>query len=441
MMEIIVVGLSHKSAPVEIRERMCFPDGGVERPLRRILSLPSIREDLILSTCNRFEVYVIAGDIDDGTRDIKDFFSSLHGIPRKELEQFIYAHEGQDAVRHIFRVASSLDSMVVGEPQILGQIKDAFSEASRHGVAGAILSRLFNRAFRVAKRVRTETSIGERAISISFVAVELARKIFQNLEDKAVLLVGAGEMGELAARHLIAHGVSRVTVTNRRVERARELAAMFGGDVLPFDRLPQALGHADIIISSTASRHHVIDYATVNGVIKARKNRSMFFIDIAVPRDVDPRVNSIENVYLYDIDDLRDIADANVKERQKEADKAEAIVEGEVTKFCRWYSSLETVPTIRLLREKVEAIRRKELNKALSALSGASEKERNVLNAMTSAIVNKILHDPITVLKRSDQDSSGTILADAVKELFRLDDVGPVEKNDGQKTQNRDTGE
>jgi glutamyl-tRNA reductase len=429
-MDIIVVGLNHKTAPVEIREKVSFAENKLEEPLKRILSFSPIKEDMILSTCNRVEVYATAGDVNQGIYVLKDFLSDFHGIPRKELEKFLYVHGGKEAIRHVFRVASSLDSMVVGEPQILGQIKSAFSEASHYHCAGPILNRLLHRAFNVAKRIRTETTIGSRAISISFVAVELAKKIFGNLQDKAILLVGAGEMCELAARHLINHGVSRVAVTNRTLQAARDLAEVFDGKVVPFDQLAEALREADIIISSTASSRYVINYPEVARVIKARRNRSMFFIDIAVPRDVDSRVNSIENVYLYDIDDLQEVAEANIQDRQKEAEKAEETVEREVMKFCQWYESLETTPTIRSLRGKVEAIRQKELEKAYAALSLSSKGERKVLDSLTSAIVKKILHDPITTLKRSDQDSSGEILVDVVRKLFRLEDVKTVDKGE-----------
>ncbi|NIQ38574.1 MAG: glutamyl-tRNA reductase [Proteobacteria bacterium] len=429
-MDIIIVGLNHKTAPVEIREKVSFAENKLEEPLKRILSFPPIREDMILSTCNRVEVYATAGDVNQGIYVLKEFLSDFHRIPRQELEKFLYVHRGRDAIRHVFRVASSLDSMVVGEPQILGQIKSAFSEASHYHSAGPILNRLLHRAFSVAKRIRTETTIGSRAISISFVAVELAKKIFGNLQDKAILLVGAGEMCELAARHLINHGVSRVAVTNRTLQTARDMAEVFDGNVVPFDQLVEALREADIIISSTASSRYVINYPEVARVIKVRRNRSMFFIDIAVPRDVDPRVNSIENVYLYDIDDLQEVAEANIQDRQKEAEKAEETVEREVIKFCQWYEFLETTPTIRSLRGKVEAIRQKELQKAYAALSLSSKGDRKVLDSLTSAIVKKILHDPITILKRGDQDSSGEILVDAVRKLFRLEDVKTVEKGE-----------
>ncbi|MBW2057140.1 MAG: glutamyl-tRNA reductase [Deltaproteobacteria bacterium] len=439
-MDIIVIGLNHKTAPVEIRERVSFPEKRLEESLKRILSLSSIKEDMILSTCNRVELYANAHNADEAVHELKLFLSEFHGVPAEDLERSLYIHHGEEAVRHLFRVASSLDSMVVGEPQILGQVKGAFGTACRHRTAGTILNRLLHRAFAVAKRVRTETKIGNRAVSVSFVAVQLAQKIFGNLQDKAVLLVGAGEMCELAARHLVTRGASRVTVTNRTAERAHQLARMFGGDVLPFDRLTDALRAADIIITSTASPGYLIRYDDMAGIIKARRNRSMFFIDIAVPRDVDPRVNSIENVYLYDIDDLQGVADANMRDRRKEAEKAEEIVEREVARFCQWYRSLETVPTVRLLRDKFESIRQGELKKAYSALPGASEKERKVLDALTSAIVNKILHDPITMLKRADQNSSGEELVDAARRLFHLEKAEGIGRSENQTPQDRHPG-
>jgi glutamyl-tRNA reductase len=433
MMNIIVIGLNHKTAPIEIREKVSFPEDRLEEPLKGILSLSTIKEDMIVSTCNRVEVYANAHNLEEGIHQLKAFLASYHEVPRKELEKFLYVHQGEEAVRHVFRVASSLDSMVVGEPQILGQVKTAFGEASHHRAAGAILNKLLHKAFTVAKRVRTETEIGNRAVSISFVAVELAKKIFGELQEKAVLLVGAGEMCELASRHLVTQGASRVTVANRTPKAAHELAQLFNGSVAPFDQLHEALRSADIIISSTASSHYVIEYADVVSAIKARRNRSMFFIDIAVPRDVDPRVNSIENVYLYDIDDLQEVADANIRDRKKEAERAAEIVEIEVAKFCQWYDSLQTTPTVRLLREKFEVIREKELEKAYTALSVSSERERKVLNALTSAIVKKILHDPITTLKRADQNASSEALVDAIRKLFDLEETDTIGKGENQK--------
>jgi glutamyl-tRNA reductase len=436
-MNILIIGLNHKTAPIEIREKISFPEDRLGKPLRSILSLPPIKEDMILSTCNRVEVYADTDNVEQGIHELKRFLSEFHGIPNRELEPFLYVHQGEEAVRHVFRVASSLDSMVVGEPQILGQVKTAFGEASHHRATGTILNRLLHRAFSVAKRVRTETEIGNRAISVSFVAVELAKKIFGDLQDKAILLVGAGEMCELAARHLVNQGVSRVTVTNRTPGPARKLAQIFEGRVVPFDQLVKALTRADIVISSTASPQYVIHHPDIVQVIKARRNRSMFFIDIAVPRDIDPRINSIENVYLYDIDDLQGVADANMRDRKRDAQKAEAIVETEVEKFCVWYESLQTVPTVRMLTEKFEAIRQRELEKAYGVLSLPTEKERKVIDLLTSSIVKKILHDPITMLKRSDQESSNEALIDAVRKLFHLEDKEPTEKDRDGQTENR----
>jgi glutamyl-tRNA reductase len=310
----------------------------------------------------------------------------------------------------------------VGEPQILGQIKGAYRVAHAAKTTGVLLNKLLHKAFSVAKRVRTETSIGNRAVSVSFVAVELAKKIFAHLEGREVLIIGAGEMCELAAQHLVRAGAQKILVTNRTWDRAMELAERFQGEALPFTELPHALLRADIIISSTGSPDVIVKKEEVSTIIRQRKQRPLFFIDIAVPRDIEPQVNTIDNVYLYDIDDLQEVAEANMKDRQHEARKAEAIVATEVEQFCRWYQSLELVPTIISLQEKMEEMRKKELEKTLSTLPTVSDKERRAMEVLSEAIVKKILHGPITLLKKQDLNSEGESYVDVVKKLFRLDE-------------------
>jgi glutamyl-tRNA reductase len=311
---------------------------------------------------------------------------------------------------------------VVGEPQILGQIKEAYRTAHASGTTGTLLNKLLHKAFFVAKRVRTETGIGNRAVSISFVAVELAKRIFAHVEEREVLIVGAGEMCELAAQHLVREGVKRVLVTNRTWERAMELAERFHGEAIPFSELPNALLRADIVISSTGSPGFIVKKDEVSDIIRKRKNNPLFFIDIAVPRDIDPEVNTIDNVYLYDIDDLQEVAEANIKDRLQEARRAEAIVATEVEKFCRWYESLEVVPTIVSLQEKMEKMRKKELAKTLAALPRLSATEQKAMEALSQAIINKILHGPITQLKKTGHDSEGEAYVDMVKKFFQLDE-------------------
>jgi glutamyl-tRNA reductase len=422
MKEVILVGLNHRTAHVEIRERIAFPEEGLDRYMKALYNLPNLDEGLILSTCNRVEIYAATRDPERGVEELKGFLAEQHHLPLSEFENTLYILQGEELVRHLFRVASSLDSMVVGEPQILGQIKGAYRVAHAAKTTGTLLNKLLHKAFSVAKRVRTETSIGNRAVSVSFVAVELAKKIFAHLEDREVLIIGAGEMCELAAQHLVRAGVKRILVTNRTWERAMELAERFHGEALPFTDLTNALLRADIIISSTGSPDIIVRREEVSTIIRKRKHRPLFFIDIAVPRDIDPQVNTIDNVYLYDIDDLQEVAAANMKNRQHEARKAEAIVATEVEQFCRWYQSLELVPTIVSLQEKMEEMRKKELEKTLSALPKCSDKDRRAMEALSEAIVKKILHGPITLLKKQGRNSEGESYVDVVKKLFRLDE-------------------
>jgi glutamyl-tRNA reductase len=422
MKEVILVGLNHRTAHIEIRERIAFPEEGLDRSIQALHNLPTLAEGLILSTCNRVEIYAATTDPKNGVEEIKGFLAQQHNLDLSEFEDTLYILQGEELVRHLFRVASSLDSMVVGEPQILGQIKGAYRVAHAAKTTGALLNKLLHKAFFVAKRVRTETSIGNRAVSVSFVAVELAKKIFSHLEGREVLIIGAGEMCELAAQHLVRAGVQKILVTNRTWERAMELAERFHGEALPFTGLPHALLRADIIISSTGSPDVIVKKEEVSTIIRKRKQRPLFFIDIAVPRDIDPQVNAIDNVYLYDIDDLQGVAEANIKNRQHEAHKAETIVATEVEQFCRWYQSLELVPTIVSLQEKMEEMRKKELAKTLTALPKCSDKERRAMESLSEAIVKKILHGPITLLKKQGRNSEGESYVDVVKKLFRLDE-------------------
>ena len=420
-MNIIVVGLSHKTAPVEIRERVAFAPTAMEKPLHELLALPTVTEGLIVSTCNRVELYACSRDTDACIGQLKRFLASFHNIPLEQLESHLYDYQGEDAIRHVFRVSSSLDSMVIGEPQILGQIKTAYGYATEFKTVGLILNRFLHKAFSVAKRVRTETDIASNAVSVSFAAVELARKIFGSLEDKKVLLIGAGEMCELAARHFLNNGASSVTVTNRTFERAVKLAEEFQGQAVPFDEFPQRLHQIDIVLTSTGAPNFILGHEKMEEVIRKRKNKPMFLIDIAVPRDIDPRVNKIDNIYLYDVDDLQGVVQANLKERHKEAKKAEVIIDQEIGQFFRWLGCLDVVPTIVSLRKKLEEIRQGELQKTFANLKNLDPKERQAIEALTSAIINKVLHQPTTVLKQAQNDSAGSDYVDAVRTLFALE--------------------
>jgi len=358
MREIGLLGLNHKSAPLEIRERLAFVNLEELKKGLSLLKRDSIlKEVVILSTCNRVELYAVSPRISDIL--LFNVFERLKGVPSDEIAPFCYFKVGQEAVRHLFIVASSLDSMVIGEPQILGQLKEAYEVALEEGTVGFFLHRLFQRAFFVGKKVRRETGIGDGAISVSYVAVELARKIFGDLENKRVIIVGAGEMCELAARHFRSHGVREIMVANRTWQRGLELASKIGGTPIPFEEIKERFKEADIILSSTGASRPLIFKEDVKKALKYRKGKPLFIIDLAVPRDVEPEVNELDGVFLYDIDDLKQVAQEHANNRLNEAERAKELVEEEVEKFTKWYRSLEIVPTIKDLREWAEALRKK----------------------------------------------------------------------------------
>ena len=419
-MELLVIGLNHETAPLEIRERLAFEEHKLKDALWQVRSLSSVKENMILSTCNRVEIYVAAHEKGETGPELKHFLSSYHGLPLNQFERNLYCLDEEEAVRHVFRVASSLDSMVKGEPQILGQIKAAYTLATESKTAGPLLNKLLHRAFHVAKRVRTETRISNSAVSVSFVAVELAKKIFGSLEEKTVLLIGAGEMCELAARHMVSGGIEKVLVTNRTYERAVALAREFHGEPIPFEQISQGLKRADIVISSTGASQYLLRYDQMVQILRVRKQKPIFLIDMAVPRDIEPAVNEIENAYLYNMDDLQKVVNQNIKDREKEAERAEAIVSEEVAKFLHWHRSLEVTPTIIALRSRFEKIRKQELEKTLSLHPHFSDRERQSLEALTSAIINKILHEPVTLLKQRGQDGVSDLYLEALQNLFKL---------------------
>lgn len=424
-MSIILIGMNHKTAPLEIRERLSAPGGEQAGPLSAIMQIPLIGEAMYLSTCNRVEILAKAEEAEGakGTIEgLKSLLAFLGGLSLEELEKALYVHCGVDAVRHLFRVASSLDSMVMGEPQILGQLKEAYQQCVRQNASGVILNKLLHHAFRVAKRVRTETGIAKNAVSVSFAAVELAKQIFGDLTGKAILLIGAGEMSELAARHLLNQGVSRMIIANRTLERAAQLAQGFGGTPVALDRLGEALQQVDIVLSSTGASDFLITKQMIELALRRRRNRLLFLIDIAVPRDIDPAVGEIDNVYLYNIDNLQEIVDENLNTRRQEALMAEEIIAEEVLKFAGWLHSLEATPTIVSLREKMEAIMRGELEKSASWMRALSEEERKRVEILISSLLNKVLHDPMTALKEECQNGGGMPSIAAVRRLFRLDE-------------------
>ena len=419
-MNIIVVGLSHKTAALEIREKVAFDPNRIGEPLRILISLDEIFEGMIVSTCNRVEIYAATRDASAGIAQIKRFISEYHEIPLQYIEPYLYAHHSEAAIRHLFRVASSLDSMVVGESQILGQIKAAYGYANEYKSSGVILDRFLRKAFSVAKRVRHETKIASSAVSVAFAAVELAKKILGDLSGRPALLIGAGDTCELAAKHFITCGAKDITVVNRTFSRAEQLAGEFKGKAARFEELSDLLHTADIILSSTAAPGLVIDQRDVETAMRRRSYKPIFFIDIAVPRDIDPRVNNLEGAYLFTVDDLQEIVRENLTRRGDEAQKAEEIIEQEIARFFRWLSSLESTPTIVALREKFDEIRRIELQKTLGCWKNLPPGAAERLEALTISMVNKLLHTPTDMLKKSAHESKANLYADALQQLFAL---------------------
>jgi len=425
MGHIVLLGMNHKTAPVELREQLAVSCVNQANPLQLFPYLKHVEELFFLSTCNRVEILFTCLSLDQAIQEVKALLRTHLGSPTisaAELEASFYIHRDQEAVRHLFRVGASLDSMVVGEPQILGQIKSAYREAITYRTVRVVLNRLLHKAFSVAKRVRTDTLIGSYAVSVSYAAVELARKIFGELEDKKVLVIGAGEMAELAAEHFLAQGVRHMAVANRTLERAVQLSQRFRAETVPYDHILDVLKDMDIVLTSTGSPIPLIRYQDIKSRMRQRRNRPLFFIDIAVPRDIEQQVNEIDNVYLYDIDDLQGVVELNRTERQKEAERAEHIILEETLKFQDWLRTLDVVPTIIALREKAEIIRQNEIRKTLAQLPSLADKERQAIEVLTSSIVSKLLHDPILFLKKKASRDSKQLFVDHTQQLFNLTD-------------------
>jgi glutamyl-tRNA reductase len=421
MREIILIGINHKTAPVELRECIAFSKDEAATATETLRGRPHIHESLLYSTCNRVELLLVTDDTAAAVADAKAFIADFNKIPVAQFESALYIHANDEAVRHLFRVAASLDSMIVGEPQILGQIKEAYRLAAEAKTAGVILNRLLHRAFFIAKRIRTETGIGDRAVSISYAAVELTRKIFGSLDGKRVLLIGAGEMAELAVEHLLRHPVAETFVANRTFENGLALARRFNGQAIRFEEIPEHLKRVDIIISSTGAPGFVITRDDVKRIIRARKNRPIFFIDIAVPRDIDPDINRLDNAYVYDIDDLKGAIEENIEDRQKEAIKGERIIDEATVRFREWHDSLDVVPTIVGLRKKLETIAEAEIKRTVHG-NGMSPEDAQALSRMMGAFINKMLHDPTVFLKREGMHGDKALYIDTVRKLFKLDE-------------------
>jgi glutamyl-tRNA reductase len=419
--EIILFGLNHKTASLELREKFAFSRDETIYALKKLHGLSTIRELLIFSTCNRVEVLITSHDKKQALSATRQFVSEFKNIPAEDYSNYIYIHTGAEAVRHLFRVASSLDSMVVGEPQILGQVKEAYFIATKNKTSGVILNRLLHRAFFVAKRVRSETGICDSAVSISYAAIELGQKIFGSLEGKHVLLVGAGEMAELAVDHLVRHKAGNIFVANRTLERGVVLAKRFNGQAIRLEEITEILKNVDIIISSTGAPGYILTRENVKKSMRARKNRPLFFIDIAVPRDIDPDINRINNSYVYDIDDLKGVIDCNINERLKEAVKGERIVDEAVIAFQDWLKSLDAIPTVVDLRNKFTSIAKTEVAKTFHARKHLNQDDRQAINRMVDALINKILHDPTLHLKQNSCHGDKTTNIDITRKLFNLD--------------------
>jgi len=423
---ILAIGLSHKTAPVEVRERLAFSGSRLRQALSALAECRArpdgaVREGAILSTCNRTEIYALAEDAARGSDYLVRFLSEQQGLPPAQFESPLYTWEDEEAVDRLFSVAAGIDSMIVGENEILGQVREAYSLASARKAIGPVLARLFRKSITVGKRARTETTIGRDAISISYAAVELARKIFEDLGNCRALVVGAGKISESTLRNLVESGIGEISVINRTRRKAEAIARQCGGRVLAGSRIAQALCSADIVISSTAAPHPVIRAQAVREAMALRHQRPLLLVDIAVPRDVDPEVGQIDNVHLYDIDDLEKVVEANLERRRREIPKVRAIIQKEQADFMAWFRALAVLPTITGLKARAEEIRLAELQKALRRLGPLSEQQQSIVEALSLGIVNKLLHPPIVNLKGRADDQDGRLYAMAIRELFALE--------------------
>jgi glutamyl-tRNA reductase len=421
-MNIIVVGLNHRSASVELRERLAVPDTVLPGAVARLKGAPGVDEALILSTCNRVELYAVVRDTAQGFESLKEYLMKIAPtLSAEDLIPYLTYFDGHEAIRHLFRVTSSLDSMVVGEPQILGQVKEAFEVALSQKTTGVVLNKVLKKAISVGKRVRSETGIAASAVSISYAAVELAKKIFQNLAGKTVLLIGAGEMAKLAARHLVQAGMQNVLITTRNYELAADVARRFNGLPVPFHDFPREMSNADIVICSTGAASYLVRTEDVQKALWTRRNRPMFLIDISVPRNIDPDIGSLDNAYLYNIDDLQGQVDKNLEQRRQEATKAEDLVTSEVLLITKWIKSLEVLPTILALRRKADDIQKAEVGRILSKLGPLAPRQQELVEELASAITNKLLHGALVALKAEADSANGPLFAEIAQRLFDLE--------------------
>lgn len=419
-MKLLLTGLNHRTAPVEVRERLAFEEKTLPDALECLKQQPGVLEGMILSTCNRVEVAITADEAADPEAAVEAFLAQTRKVDRGWMSPYLYRFNGPEAIRHVFRVAASLDSMVVGEPQILGQLKSAYAVAKEKGAVSGFLDLVMTRAFNVAKRVRTETDIGQSAVSVSYAAVELAREIFGSLAGKRVLVAGAGKMAESAARHLKRAGVKEILVTNRTKARAQAMADEFGGRVIDYDYFEDAIPEVDILLASSGAPHYIVTPEQMRAAMSRRRNRPMFLIDIAVPRNIDPAVNKLEGVFLYDIDDLGKVVDANLQGRIQVAGEAEEIIREEVDRMMARLATREIAPTIVSLQEQLEQWRKGEIERMRGKLGTLSPQQEEAIEAITRGIVNKVAHGPISELRRQASDPAGAHLMSVVRKLFRL---------------------
>ena len=421
-MHILVIGLNYKTAPVEIRERFAFKEEEKQQAVQNLRSAKSVQECVIVGTCNRTEIYAVVDQLHTGRHYMKAFLSAWFGIDKQEFTDYLYIKENDDAISHLFRVVCGLDSMILGETQILGQVRNSFILSQEGKATGTIFNTLFKQAITVAKRAHSETEIGKNAVSVSYAAVELGKKIFGYFDKKTVVILGAGKMGELTGKHLHANGVNRVIVVNRTMERAKSLALQFNGEACTFDQLPSALIAADIVISSTGAEGHVVTKEDIQVISKQRNRRPLFMIDIAVPRDLDPRINDLENVFLYDIDDLQGIVEANLQERAREAEKIGLMIGEEMAAFKSWLNTLGVVPLISALRDKSLRIQEEAIRNVENKLPHLTEKELRIIRKYSKTIVNQMLHDPLIRMKEMAAESNRDDALDLFIKIFALEE-------------------
>jgi glutamyl-tRNA reductase len=424
---LFAIGLSHRTAPIDLREKVDFAREGVGQALSELASRQFAREAVVLSTCNRAEVYV-AAESDDALPPLARFFAEYHGVDPAEVQPHLYVHQGVEAARHLFRVAAGLDSLVVGEPQILGQVKSAYTKASEEHYTGTVLNRLFHVAFTAGKRVRSETGLGEGAVSVSYAAIALAKKIFGSLEPLHVLILGTGEMGKLTGRHLQAQHVKRITMASRTRASTERIAPQVGADVVDWSEILTAMERADILVSATGAPQAILNRGMIDGVMRARRERPLFIIDIALPRDVEPDVGSLEQVFLYNVDDLHGIVNENMARRNEELAHAAAIVEDEASRFAAWLQSREIIPTVVALRERFEDIRQTELKRLQAKMTGLPPEAQSQVDHITKLIVEKLLLTPTEQLKSVSDEAMAAAYSDALNRLFSLAERGPDPK-------------